>query len=283
MTKAAAVLVVNDHNRDFAGLKYVYPVLSRRAGGVSVGINLNTNNACNWHCVYCQVPGLTRGGPLPVDLALLETELRGFLEEMVSGRFMAEHVPEGMGQVQDIALSGNGEPTSAREFPQVVDLLQRVRNDFGLVKVPLRLITNGSLLAREYVQLGVRQLGRAGGEVWFKLDGGRGNDFARINGTRLDPLAVVKRLVRSAELCPTWVQSCFFRWEGKPPSAQSLAAYLGLLEQAQPSRLAGVLLYGVARPSMQPEAGRVSPLEAGELEAIAERIRTLGLTVRVSP
>jgi len=41
-------LTIHNHNRDSAGYAYVYPVVSRRAGGVSVGINLNPNNACNW-------------------------------------------------------------------------------------------------------------------------------------------------------------------------------------------------------------------------------------------
>lgn len=43
----ARQLSVHDQSRDSAGLRYVYPVVSRRAGGVSVGINLNVNNACN--------------------------------------------------------------------------------------------------------------------------------------------------------------------------------------------------------------------------------------------
>jgi hypothetical protein len=75
------MLTTIDHRRDSAGLLYVYPVISRRAGGVSVGINLNTNNACNWACVYCQVDNLTRGGPPPIDLDLLESELKGFLDD----------------------------------------------------------------------------------------------------------------------------------------------------------------------------------------------------------
>ena len=62
------MLTIEDHRRDSAGMRYVYPVVSRRAGGVSVGINLNVNNACNWACVYCQVDNLTRGGPPPIDL-----------------------------------------------------------------------------------------------------------------------------------------------------------------------------------------------------------------------
>ncbi len=69
MTRAPRkALSTTDHSRDGAGLSYVYPVVSRRAGGVSVGINLNTNNACNWRCIYCQVPDLVRGAAPPVDL-----------------------------------------------------------------------------------------------------------------------------------------------------------------------------------------------------------------------
>ena len=69
-------LTTFDHDRDKAGLRYVYPVVSRRACGVSIGINLNTDNACNWRCVYCQVPGLVRGAAPTVELARLEEELR---------------------------------------------------------------------------------------------------------------------------------------------------------------------------------------------------------------
>ncbi|MCZ7653281.1 MAG: hypothetical protein M5R42_01880 [Rhodocyclaceae bacterium] len=67
-------LDVTDHSRDSAGLTYVYPVVSRRAGGVSIGINLNPNNACNWRCIYCQVPDLKRGAAPLIDLDRLEGE-----------------------------------------------------------------------------------------------------------------------------------------------------------------------------------------------------------------
>ena len=89
-------LNIVNHDRGSAALRYVYPVVSRRAGGVSVGINLNPNNACNWRCIYCQVPDLTRGAAPPVDLALLESELRNFLDELLHGDFMQSRVPEGM-------------------------------------------------------------------------------------------------------------------------------------------------------------------------------------------
>lgn len=284
-SRAAAALSVRNHDRDLAGLTYVYPVLSRRAGGVSVGINLNPNNACNWHCVYCQVPGLVRGKAPAIDLARLEDELRGFLADLVQGNWMQRFVPEGLRVIRDIAFSGNGEPTSATEFPETVELAARLRGEFGLdaAAVPLRLITNGSLMAQARVQDGVRRLAEAGGEVWFKVDAGTAESIERINGVRLEPDAVARNLSRCAGLCATWVQTCMFRWDGRAPSGADIDAYLQLLAEAGLENLRGVLLYGIARPSMQPEASRLAPLEVAELEAIAARIKEKGLTVRVSP
>ena len=109
-------LTVSDHNRDVSGLRYIYPVVSRRAGGVSIGINLNINNACNWRCIYCQVPNLACGTPPPIELEILERELRSFLANALHGDFMQRHVAAADRQLQDIAFSGNGEPTARRSF-----------------------------------------------------------------------------------------------------------------------------------------------------------------------
>jgi len=43
-----------------------------------------------------------------------------------------------------------------------------------------------------------------------------------------------------------------------------------------------VLLYGLARPSMQPEAGHLSPLSEGWMREMAARIEAVGLPVRLS-
>ena len=108
----------------------MYPVISRRAGGVSIGINLNPNNACNWRCVYCQVPDLKRGTAPRVDLNKLELELRAFLYELIDGDFMQRYVPPEARKIHDIALSGNGEPTSAKEFEQVIELIGCIKKRF---------------------------------------------------------------------------------------------------------------------------------------------------------
>ena len=257
------LLKTEDHSRDSSGMRYVYPVISRRAGGVSVGINLNPNNACNWRCIYCQVPELKRGGPPPIDLELLERELDDFLRWAGSGDFMTTRVPEGARRIVDVAFSGNGEPTSAAEFPEAVVLVERVLATHDLTdKVIVRLITNGSLLDRKAVQEGIARIGRAGGEVWFKVDAGTSAGLARINGTRARPELVARRLATCAALAPTWVQTCVFRMDGVAPAKQELQAWLALLSSVAPV-LAGVHLYSLARPSLQKEAPRLGRLEAG--------------------
>lgn len=275
-----------DHSRDSAGLTYVYPVVSRRADGVSVGINLNVNNACNWRCIYCQVPGLTRGAPPPVDLPLLRRELSGFLHDILRGNFLDARVPEGSRRLSDIALSGNGEPTSARQFEQVVDLIGDVRREAGVpATVKTVLITNGSLIQRKEVQSGIKKLGALNGEVWFKLDRATDAGRRRVNNVRIAVARVRANLSRAAQLCPTWIQTCVFAIDGNAPDAVEQKAYLDFLRacQADSISLQGVLLYGLARQSLQPEAPRLTPLSSEEMEAFAERIRALGFTVKATP
>ena len=278
------MLTIDDHRRDSAGLRYVYPVVSRRAGGVSLGINLNVNNACNWACVYCQVENLTRGGPPPVDLVLLERELDGFLEEALHGDFMLREVPPESRRLVDVAFSGNGEPTSAPEFPEAVRVVRQILEKHGLAgKLPLRLITNGSLLHRLAVRDGIRALGELGGEVWFKIDRASGAEVEAINGVPMDGEKIRLNLARCAELATTWIQTCWFALDGAAPDAASRAAYCALLEPVAPL-LAGVHLYGLARPSLQPAAPRLQRLEAEELERFAGEIREkTGIRVLVSP
>jgi wyosine [tRNA(Phe)-imidazoG37] synthetase (radical SAM superfamily) len=275
-------------------MTYVYPVVSRRAGGVSVGVNLNPNNACNWACVYCQVPGLTRGTAPEIDLAQLEAELRAMLADILHGDFMQTRVPEGARRLNDIALSGNGEPTSARAFPQVIELIGRVMVDFDLLgpegdperkTAKLVLITNGSLADRPRVQAGIGKMAALNGEVWFKFDSATAAGMRSVNQTRVSPDRQFERLAVAARLCPTWLQTCVFVLDGKPPSEAEQAAYLAAVARIRQQSIPvqGVLLYGLARPSMQPQASRLSALPAEWLEAFAEKIRAAGLQVLVSP
>lgn len=280
----APMLTTEDHRRGYAGMTYVYPVVSRRAGGVSVGINLNTNNACNWACIYCQVENLARGGPLPVDLQRLRHELDLLLSDIAEGDFMVRSVPADARVLQDIAFSGNGEPTCAAEFADAVAVARDsllAQNLLGSVR--LRLITNGSQLHRPGVQKGIALLGEHNGEVWFKLDRVGEAATAIINGVALSPAKVLSNLRRCCKLAPTWLQTCWFGLDGLSPASGEREAYCHLLEQVA-GEIAGVHLYGLARPSMQHGAARLSRLSQSELEIFAEEIqKKTGVKVIINP
>ncbi len=278
-------LNTTDHSRDRVGLTYVYPVISRRAGSVSVGINLNPNNACNWRCVYCQVPDLKRGSAPRIDLNKLEAELRNFLHELTEGDFMQQHVPEEARKIHDIALSGNGEPTSAKEFESVIELVGRTITDYKLPKeLKLVLITNGSLINKTSVQAGLQRMAQLNGEVWFKFDRALAEDRQKINNVRISLKKIHEHLRIATSLCPTWIQTCMFQMDGNPPSADEINAYLKFLLQLKEENmpLRGVLLYGIARPSLQPEGARLAPAQESWLSAFGERIKALGFSVKIS-
>jgi wyosine [tRNA(Phe)-imidazoG37] synthetase (radical SAM superfamily) len=284
--RAPGRLTVTDHDRNAAGLTYVYPVVSRRAGGVSVGINLNTNNACNWRCIYCQVPALKRGAAPPVDLAVLRSELSGFLDDVLNGDFMQRSVPDGSRRLNDIALSGNGEPTSAAEFVSVVDLIGELRASLRVhASVKTILITNGSLVHHQKVHDGLIRLRSINGEVWFKLDSATGAGMRKLNDTRIGIGRVTENLGIAANACPTWIQTCVLAINGEGPDEREQQAYLeflrGRLDAGVPLR--GVLLYGLARASCQPEAPTLASLPASWLTAYSDRIRALGLDVKMTP
>ncbi|MEI7613834.1 MAG: radical SAM protein [Betaproteobacteria bacterium] len=277
------MLNVNDHSRDSAGLIYVYPVVSRRAGGVSVGINLNINNACNWACVYCQVPNLTRGGPPPINLGTLGEELRAFLHAATQGDFLVQNAPTEARRLVDVAFSGNGEPTSATEFAEAVALVEEILREFSLLEqLKVRLITNGSLLHRPAVREGIARIGAINGEVWFKVDRVTAQGMAKINGMVIPTDKIQSALLQCASLAPTWVQTCYLAIDGEEADEAEQSAYLELIKSVQ-EKIKGVHLYGLARPSLQPDAGRLTNLTSDRFCRFAQRISALGVEVVANP
>ena len=279
------MLSIKDHDRFQEGFEYVYPVVSRRAGGLSLGINLNTNNACNWRCIYCQVPDLIRGAPPPVDLDALEEELSVFLSQILIGSYLEDQVPKGQRRLNDIAFSGNGEPTSAPNFADAVKTIHGVRVRANVPEVVKTvLITNGSLMHQHKVMKGVKDLAGINGEVWFKIDRATVEGAQLINDTKINKSRVMSNLEASAKACPTWIQTCLFKLDGLHPADSDLDAYVQLIGEAVARGIPfkGILLYGLARQSHQPESARLSKLDDGWLNAFAHRLRELGVTVNCS-
>jgi len=168
----------------------------------------------------------------------------------------------------------------------VVERAGRVLADLQLAgAVELVLITNGSLVHRAHVRAALERLAALGGQVWFKLDSATEAGMRATNDAAPGLARVRTNLRIACELAPTWIQTCVFARHGSPPSEPEQEALLGFLrahlrENAPPR---GVLLYGLARPSHQPEAPELERLPAAWLEAFAERLRALELEVRVFP
>ena len=285
MSEGRGLLGTDNHDRDAVGLTYVYPVISRRAGGVSVGINLNPNNACNWHCAYCQVPELVRGTAPDIDIALLEKELRSFLQSILEGDFMSRRVPEDCRKLCDIAISGNGEPTGSAQFDQAVTAIGSVMRDLDLAdRIPLVLISNGSYVQRHHVQDGLKRIAALGGEAWLKVDSATEEGIRRINGVSLSPARLHDQIEVCARICPSWIQTCVMAWDGAPPDEEEQQAYILLVSRLVEENipLKGVRLYGLARPSLQPEAIHVEKLGKSWLQVFAGRIESTGLKVLIT-
>jgi wyosine [tRNA(Phe)-imidazoG37] synthetase (radical SAM superfamily) len=281
-------LTTRDHDRGNAGMTYVYSVVSRRARGVSIGVNLNPNDACNWRCVYCQVPGLVAGAAPPIDVPELASELREVLALARDERWMERHVPEGSRRLVDVAISGNGEPTSSRELGPVLDAIRAELEHAELLgRLRVVLITNGSLVHLEHVGPALRKLAALGGEVWFKLDAATASGLERVNSAHTSVERAKRNLAAAAHLCPTWIQTIALRFDGEPTlGPDEERSYVGLVRSvlADGAPLRGIRLYGLARESHQPEASRLAPLATEEIEALGRRLASAtGLEVLVDP
>ena len=276
------LLKVSDHSRAFSAMTYVYPVVSRRAQGVSIGINLSPNNACNWRCRYCQVPDLKRGTSPALNFPLFKSELERLTDAICNGTFLEYHAPPEARTLKDFAFSGNGEPTSCPDFPAAVRHVGEVRSRFGLAKrVALVLITNGSLVNQATVREGLQVLSEHGGEVWFKLDRGSDSALASANGTSISLTKQLSRLRRTSELCRTRIQTCWYTTDSQDPSPTEVDEYVACLEHAigLGVRLASVQLYTLARKPLLPDGAVLGEVSASWLSDLGARLAKLGLIV----
>ena len=281
-----AKLTEDNHDRHIAGLKYIYPVISRRAGGLSIGINFNPNNACNWRCIYCQVPGLQFGNAPDMDFDLLAKEFRQFLTYVQNGVFFRQFSVEANQQtIKDIAISGNGEPTSLKNFSLAVVMLGDIANEYGIFPAAkFVLISNGSLIHKTAVQAGLTALARYQGELWFKLDSATEQGRKLMNNTGQSQKKLLENLKIAGNLCTTKLQTCMLHYQNKTWSGSEKQAYLQLLTDLKEQSISvhGIMLYSIARQSFQPEAENLEIAEIDEMNAFAADIKAIGYDVSVN-
>jgi wyosine [tRNA(Phe)-imidazoG37] synthetase (radical SAM superfamily) len=277
---------VQDHSRDHPQFLYVYAVISRRSGGLSIGINLNPDKRCNFDCVYCEVDRLTPPRVTRLDLARLRRELEAMVGHVQSGGLGREpkfsELPAPVTRtIRDIAFSGDGEPTMIAEFAACARIVAEVRQVASLVDTKIVLITDAAGLDKRDVREGLRILDANQGEVWGKLDAGTEAYYRAVNRSQVRLERILKNLTLTARERPIVIQSLFLRWHGQAMPAAELEAYCGRLAAitAAGGRIREVHAYTIARPTPEPFATR---LERAELEEMAVTIRNrTGLITRV--
>ncbi len=265
-----------DHKRSWYDFHYCYPVISRRSKGVSLGVNLNPNKACNFDCVYCEVDRVNPPRRKDVDLDQLEREMAALMDLVVSGELYQvapfDSARPEQRRLNDIAFSGDGEPTMAKEFAECVARLARLKAAKGLHDCKLVLISDATLLQAPGVIKGLEILMANQGEVWAKLDGGTEAHYREVNRSRVPFAKILDNLVATARRWPITIQTLFLEWRGQGPSALEVDAYIERLRELLTGggRLEGIQIYTVARATPEPEA---RPLKAALLDAVAAKVR----------
>lgn len=283
----SSLAAVKDHTRDFADCLFVYPVISRRSRGLSIGVNLNPDKVCNFDCIYCEVDRRTPPRTRTLDVARMREELVTVIRLVREGalvrqsRFSEE--PALATDIKDIAFSGDGEPTLIPNFAECVQVVADVRRQERLDSTKIVLITDAAGLNKADVKRGLEIMDANHGEIWGKLDAGTEAYFRLVNRTSIRFERILKNLLETARARPIVIQSLFLRVHNAAMPAAELEAYCGRLNDLVRggARIKEVHAYTVARPTPEPFATR---LEADELEAIAATIRQrTGLPVAVFP
>ena len=75
-----------DRPRDFLDNHYVYAVISPRARGLTLGVNMNPDKRCNFDCLYCEVDRATMPEPAALDVGVVASELHRTLTHILQGR-----------------------------------------------------------------------------------------------------------------------------------------------------------------------------------------------------
>lgn len=276
---------VRDHNRAFENDTYVYPVLSRRSRGLSLGVNLNPDKRCNFNCVYCEVDRRRPGLPVAVDPHRLASELSDLIGAAQSGALgRVEKFRESASLtsvIRDIAFSGDGEPTMVPNFSACIEAVAAVKQRHRLDATKLVLITNAVGLDKADVRGGLAVMDAHQGEIWGKLDAGTEGYYWQVNRSHVRLDRILSNLLLTAQARPIIVQSLFLRLRGERMSLAELEAYcdrLGHLVK-HGGQIRAVHAYTIARPTPEPWATR---LEEAELRKVADVIEDrTGLPVEV--
>jgi wyosine [tRNA(Phe)-imidazoG37] synthetase (radical SAM superfamily) len=259
--------------REFLGNQLVYAVITSRAHGLSIGVNMNPGQKCNFDCPYCEVRRVPEKAALKLNLKTLKQELNHVLTLAHSGQLSQydqfSRVPQELLTLKDVTLSGDGEPSLVENFAEVVKevlLIRQLTRPFKLV-----VITNGSGLQHPSVQHGLEQLSETD-EIWIKLDAGTQAFMQQVNRTEVPLETILENILAVGRRRRVVIQSLFFMVDDEPPSDSEIEAYVQRLAElkAGGAQISLVQIYSVSRAPARPGCKH---LPLAKLSQIARRVR----------
>ncbi len=264
------------HPRQFRGSTIVYPVLSRRSGGISIGINLSPEKICNFECIYCQVDRSSLSSKQPASsLYHLEEELTNTIKMVISGDIYKyqpfDSTPKKFRRLNDIAFSGDGEPTAETEFLPACRILARLREDLGIKDVKTVLITNSTMLSAPRVQEALAIMDNINGEIWAKLDAGTEEYYKQVNNSGMALEKIIFNIKQASAIRPIVIQTLFMAIDGKEIASSEVDAYIQRLIDItnHGGKIKQIQLHTIAR---KPRTANVSKLPENTLKQIADKI-----------
>ena len=271
------------HSRSWRRNCYVYPVVSRRSKGLSIGINLNPDTVCNFDCIYCCVDRTVPPAVRDVDLKLLRQELDHLLLLAVSEEIWKQppfdQTPPPLRRLNDVAFSGDGEPTSFPDFGACCGLVVDEFDNVGIAPPPkIVVITNATLFHRPAVANALAFLDAHNGEIWAKLDAGTEEYYRLVERTSIPLQRVLDNILAAGRIRPIVIQSLFMRIRDEGPSDTEIQAYVDRLRELVNGgcQIKLVQVYTTARQTAE---SYVQPLPAESLDPIAARVALAGLKV----
>lgn len=272
-------------SRDFLNNRFVYIVLSPRARGLSVGVNMNPDRQCDFDCVYCEVDRCKPTRETVLDTNVMAQELQRTLEFVSSPQLhelsVYRNLPAELLRLHHVTLSGDGEPTLSPKFMEAIREVVHVRALGMFPFFKLVLITNCSGLDRPEVQQGIKLLTRQD-EVWVKLDGGTQAYLNKVNRSNNVPLdTILANILLIAKQRPVIVQSLFPAINGEEPPAEEIEQFALRLRELKEkgAQIPLVQIYSATRPIQNAGCGHL-PLRS--LSRIAQVVRLVsGLKAEV--
>jgi histidinol dehydrogenase len=266
---------VDDHARDILGTSLVYPVHSRRSGGLSIGINLfPERKTCTFDCPYCEVfppdaadsgssvaSGGIQGSGLGDRIPLrLERDLHEFFDTIYPRSFAPE-------PIRDLCISGNGEPTVSPHLKACLGILEslRLRHPESLSDVPIVVITNSTgFLSSETCAILADSSARGKLDIWAKLDAGDRKTFGLMSGSGYEFDEILSGLLAFSLKTPVIVQSMLCSVGDFTPDLREIRSRAGILAGLLEAKamMRELHLYTLARPACHPG---VRPLPDGAM------------------